>query len=293
MSRCKQSQTTQTRFWDLLILATLNVDPKRAPADLLKVVLTQGFMASCKDSASGLADVGLTELFGDAAQAYMAKKGGSIRLRETVSELILDHEKIKGVVLQNGEKVQADYVIAAIAPNHLYRLLAKESRLQTLARNVKHMESSPIVSLHIWTNRHLFDDAYVGFWDTPFHWVFRKQSFMQDQSVSHYTLVASGADDLIKKSTSDLITMAKQTLAPLCGDVSISRAKKSLMKNATWLPPLGQNIVRPNIQSQDVKGLYYAGDWVDTGLPCTIESAVKSGHMAASYIINQKFALEV
>jgi hypothetical protein len=29
-----------------------------------------------------------------------------------------------------------------------------------------------------------------------------------------------------------------------------------------------------------VRGLYLAGDWIDTGLPATIESAVRSGHLA-------------
>jgi len=31
-----------------------------------------------------------------------------------------------------------------------------------------------------------------------------------------------------------------------------------------------------------VKGLFLAGDWTDTGLPATIESAVRSGHRAAA-----------
>jgi predicted NAD/FAD-dependent oxidoreductase len=33
-----------------------------------------------------------------------------------------------------------------------------------------------------------------------------------------------------------------------------------------------------------VKGLYLAGDWIDTGLPATIESAVVSGHRAAAAV---------
>jgi hypothetical protein len=33
-----------------------------------------------------------------------------------------------------------------------------------------------------------------------------------------------------------------------------------------------------------VPGLYLAGDWTDTGLPATIESAVVSGHRAADAI---------
>ena len=29
-----------------------------------------------------------------------------------------------------------------------------------------------------------------------------------------------------------------------------------------------------------VRGLFLAGDWIETGLPATIESAVRSGHLA-------------
>jgi thioredoxin reductase len=31
-----------------------------------------------------------------------------------------------------------------------------------------------------------------------------------------------------------------------------------------------------------VPGLFLAGDWIDTGLPATIEGAVVSGHRAAA-----------
>jgi uncharacterized protein with NAD-binding domain and iron-sulfur cluster len=35
-----------------------------------------------------------------------------------------------------------------------------------------------------------------------------------------------------------------------------------------------------------VPGLYLAGDWIDTGLPATIESAAMSGHRAAHAALN-------
>ena len=37
---------------------------------------------------------------------------------------------------------------------------------------------------------------------------------------------------------------------------------------------------RPSTKTP-IRGLYLAGDWIDTGLPATIESAVRSGHQAA------------
>ena len=40
---------------------------------------------------------------------------------------------------------------------------------------------------------------------------------------------------------------------------------------------------RPPVQTA-VPGLYLAGDWIDTGLPATIESAVRAGHWAAAAV---------
>jgi len=56
-------------------------------------------------------------------------------------------------------------------------------------------------------------------------------------------------------------------------------------KRATFIPSNDIIIKRPSQQTA-IKNLILAGDWVDTGLPATIESAVKSGKVAADIVIN-------
>jgi thioredoxin reductase len=51
-------------------------------------------------------------------------------------------------------------------------------------------------------------------------------------------------------------------------------------KRATFSVAPGQP-ARPRTATS-VPGLWLAGDWMDTGLPATIESAVVSGHRAAA-----------
>ena len=53
---------------------------------------------------------------------------------------------------------------------------------------------------------------------------------------------------------------------------SASRARRS-----RWRPASR----RGRRRATPVPGLFLAGDWIDTGLPATIESAVRSGHRAA------------
>jgi uncharacterized protein with NAD-binding domain and iron-sulfur cluster len=55
-------------------------------------------------------------------------------------------------------------------------------------------------------------------------------------------------------------------------------------KHATFSLAAGQP-ARPATRTR-LTGLWLAGDWIDTGLPGTIESAVLSGHWAAQAILN-------
>ena len=55
-------------------------------------------------------------------------------------------------------------------------------------------------------------------------------------------------------------------------------------KRATFIPSNEILNNRPNTETE-IKNLFLAGDWVNTGLPSTIESAVKSGRMAAELVV--------
>jgi uncharacterized protein with NAD-binding domain and iron-sulfur cluster len=56
-------------------------------------------------------------------------------------------------------------------------------------------------------------------------------------------------------------------------------------RHATFSLTPGQPL-RPATETA-VRGFYLAGDWIDTGLPATIESAVVSGHRAAQAVLDQ------
>jgi len=55
----------------------------------------------------------------------------------------------------------------------------------------------------------------------------------------------------------------------------VVREKRATFSVAPGQPP------RPATRTP-LPGLLLAGDWIDTGLPGTIESAARSGHMAAA-----------
>jgi uncharacterized protein with NAD-binding domain and iron-sulfur cluster len=87
----------------------------------------------------------------------------------------------------------------------------------------------------------------------------------------------------VAQSNDDLASRASSELASALPSARAARVLRSLVvreRRATFSLAPGQP-ARPDTQTA-VRGLLLAGDWVETGLPATIEGAVVSGHRAAS-----------
>ena len=87
---------------------------------------------------------------------------------------------------------------------------------------------------------------------------------------------------MVRASNEELIALAEKELReslPRARDARLLRATVVREAQATFSLALDQP-ARPGAATP-VQGLWLAGDWLDTGLPATIESAVVSGHRAA------------
>jgi hypothetical protein len=143
------------------------------------------------------------------------------------------------------------------------------------------MESMPIVTVNLWYDRPVMDELFVGLPGREMQWVFdKRQAF--GESASHLSLVSSGATALTGQSRDVLTALAAREIEaalPRARTARLLRATVVREKQATFSLAPGQPS-RPATMTP-VKGLLLAGDWIDTGMPGTIESAVISGHMAA------------
>src|SRR4029453_12218276 len=117
-------------------------------------------------------------------------------------------------------------------------------------------------------------------------WVFDKRELF-GESTSHLSLVSSGATALVGLSNQERVDRALDELTaamPPVRSATLRRAVVVREKRATFSVAPGQP-ARPGTATP-VPGLFLAGDWIDTGLPATIESAVVSGHAAANAAID-------
>src|SRR5262245_37828196 len=106
-----QSERIQSRFWDVMALATLNESPAVASADMFARVLDQAFLHSKQDSTMVISRVGLSDLYTVDARKYIETEGGEVVLNADVGEIVFEGNRARGVVLRNGKAIDAETII--------------------------------------------------------------------------------------------------------------------------------------------------------------------------------------
>jgi hypothetical protein len=284
LARYGQAPRLVELLWEPLAVAALNQPIDEAAAPLFLGVLGRMFSGDAGDASLIVPARPLTPLFVDPAAAYVEARGGAVRLGAPAT-LLIEAGRVCGVRVR-GERIEAPVVIAAVPWFALGDLvpadLAAPAALADVTADARRTPWSPIVTVNLWFDRRVMDDLLVGLPGRVFQFVFDKGQVF-GAGTSHLSLVASGAAAVVGRTNDELIGIAldeTRAALPRVAAATLVRATAVREKRATFslapgLPP------RPPTDI-GVPGLLLAGDWVDTGLPATIESAVVSGHRAAT-----------
>jgi len=135
------------------------------------------------------------------------------------------------------------------------------------------MGSVPIVSVYLWFDTSVLPEAFLGLQGMTMQWVFDKRAASGPHG-THLTLVSSGAETIVGLSNTVLIELELSDLrsaVPAARDVAVSHAPVILERRATFSLAPGEP-GRPGSETV-IRGLYLAGDWIETGLPSTISRA--------------------
>lgn len=269
-----QSKNIQDAFWRILAVGALNTGLEKASAKVFINILRQIFFTGKKAATIILPKFGLSESYCNNAEELIRNSSGEIYLSESVSKLIIKDERITEVHTLKKVYSDFDYVITAVPAFALSRIIDKESQV-----NVPEFTYSSILNIHLWVKDKSFPEGFYGLINSPIHWVFNKGT--------HLNVVISDAGELVNKEDKEIMNMAKYEMNKffLLAADSIINYKIIKEKRATFIPS-NDIIDKRSAQQTRIKNLILAGDWVDTGLPSTIESAVKSGRVAADLILS-------
>lgn len=260
-------------FWEILCVGALNTNLEKASAFVFYEVLMQIFFKGNFASTIILPKYGLSESIIKPAISFIEKNDGAIIASEIVREVFVKNQKI--VLIKTNKMIydNFDYIISAIPLYSLEKIIPKKN----LGINLE-LEYSTIVNIHIWLKDINLQEKFYGLLNSPLHWIFVKEK--------HINIVISDADYLADKSKEEIFKLVIDELIQYTSIVSedIIEYKIIKEKRATFVPTVDILNKRPDSRTP-IKNFFLAGDWTNTGLPSTIESAVKSGRIAAENVI--------
>ncbi len=281
-----QGERARRCFWYPLSIATLNDEPEVSSAALLAEVLKRAFFSRRSDSAFIYSRVGLSDLYCKGAADFIERHGGVVATHCNVQSLDFADGGVARVHLRDGRKLGASNFVLAVPPHQVLRLLPDSAQADPFFARAGKLESSPIVCVHAWFDRDVTDAAFAGFIGTTTQWLFNKRRIFERHGERHpgyLSFVISGARNLVDQPNDEILDTVLadlKTMIPAARDARMLKALVLKEKHATMAPAPETFRLRPTV-STPVPNLFLAGDWIQTGLPATIESAVASGRAAA------------
>ena len=283
-----QSAAACERFWHPLAIATLNEDPERAAARPFAAVLRRGFFAGARAARFALPRVPLSELYVDDARRAVEAAGGTVVTGATVATLVAGEARVDALVLRDGRRVEADAVVLAVPCAALLRMLPPALRGAPPFRALAALDTSPIVSVHLWLDR------AVG-WGAPFLGLLGgRTQWLFDCGERRIASVTSGArfwDDAPDDAIVAEVLADARAVVPALRDAACLRFLVVRERHATISLTPAADRARPPVTTP-LANLFLAGDWVQTGLPATIEGAVQAGREAARRVLLAPRAVE-
>ncbi len=284
----RNGQTPRLRelLWDPLALAALNQPTDQAAAPPFARVLAEMFSDDPRAAAIALPTKPLHLMYAEPAREYIERHGGLVRTGAAAKiQMNAAGDGVIGV-RAGGETSQAGHIVSSVPWFALPGLFDEEPpALHGIFDRARRTGSSPIVTVNLWFDRLVLDEPFVGLPGRAMQWVFDKRLVFGD-AASHLSLVSSGAASILVQTNDVLIRMAHEELLDALPDARGARLLRATVvrePRATFSLAPGQP-ERPSTET-GLKRFLLAGDWTDTSLPATIESAVRSGHRAADISI--------
>lgn len=267
-------------LWEPLALAALNQHPDQAAALPFTRVLADLCGRRPTDAALGIPSRPLDQFYAEPARAFIESRGGEVRTAAPAKVTVVNRRLVG--VESRGELLTARAVVVAVPWFAVGRLFERRpAALDRLLTRAEAMASAPIATVNLWFDRPVLDEPFLGLVGRAMHWVFDKRVAF-GSGATHLSLVSSGAEALMRLTNQELIALAVDELfsaCPAARAAALEHASVIRERRATFSLAPGQP-QRPDTATM-IKGLFLAGDWIETGLPSTIEGAVTSGHRAA------------
>ncbi len=276
LERHGQGSAERAAFWDPFFIPALNAPFDRVAASDAMFVLKTAFLGDACAARFGFSQVPLAHLAAAAAERLDA-------VHTSTAVLSVAARNSSGVTLTLRRAPEKDNteafvaVVLALPPRQVERVLGDPARYGVA--NLGAYDPYPIVDVHLWHDGGSIGRDFAAALESPLQWIFEK-------APGYLCCSFSAADEYLRQPTAELEALAwreVQTFLPSLESAMLVRSAVTRNPEATWLPRVGST--RTEQRTSDPR-IAIAGSWTETGWPDTMESAVRSGNLAAQCILS-------
>jgi hydroxysqualene dehydroxylase len=260
------------RLVEPLLLAALNIDAPDGSARLAGAIIRETLAVGGRACRPLIAREGLGTTMIDPALAFLLQRGAGVRMEHQLRALRLGPDRVEALDF-GAETVTlgADDAVILAVPPYIASSLLRDLKVPT--------EFRAIVNAHFRIEPPAAQPPILGVLNGTVQWLF---AFPGRLSVT-----ISAGDRLIDAPREELANKIWGEVASLTGlPAALPPWQIVRERRATFAATPAQDAIRPGAVTK-WRNLVLAGDWTDTGLPATIEGAIRSGNRAADTIANQ------
>lgn len=278
-------------FWRSALLALLNVPLEQCSATAALRVFR--LMLGRSGWHFGFPKVGLAQMYVPGCCRSVLRSGGQVLFGARVQRLRLERNRLVGLETEDGRVIAARRCVLALPPQDVATLAGPEPALQGLATAARYFRPSPYQSTYIWFDQRITRERFwARTWspqnlNTDFYDLANIRPALADQgSVIACNAIgpqvrADWSDERIVEQTMREI----EEFVPAARQARVLHTRVHRVPMAVPQPRPGTEGLRPRAETT-VDGLWVAGDWTDTSLPCSMESAARSGALAAEAVLD-------
>ena len=261
------------RLLEPLLLAALNIAPREGSARLAGAVIRETLALGGKACRPLLAHDGLGAVFVEPAVNYLKTRGVAIAFEDELVALQFNGERVTRLEFaRHTVSLDAgDSVILAVPP-YVAQMLLPDLTAPTAFRGIvnAHFRAEPPLSL----------PSMLGIINGTAQWIFAGRG--------RISVTVSDAGHLFALPRQELAQMLWDDISRVTGlPAALPPWQIVRERRATFAATSEQNARRPKAQTL-WSNLVLAGDWTATGLPATLESAIRSGYRAAELVDNRR-----
>jgi squalene-associated FAD-dependent desaturase len=252
-----------------LLLAALNIEPSAGSAWLAGAVIRETLALGGQACRPLIAREGLGSALIEPALALLRERNSAVRMGHQLHRLRASEARVETLDF-GGDTItlgSEDVVILAVPP-YTASTLVPDLKTPT--------EFRAIVNAHFRIEPAPYQPAILGLVNSTTEWVFAFPGRVATTISAGDRLLDTPRDALARTIWSEVA--AATGLPPDLPPWQIVRERR-----ATFAATPEQDALRPGPNTR-FANLFLAGDWTNTGLPATIESAIRSGRRAADLV---------